>query len=457
MAQVRDMTRGTPWKLILTFALPLMLGNVFQQFYTMTDAAIVGQFLGVEALAALGAVEWLHWLMASVVQGFAQGFSILQAQKFGADDIEGLQKATGRSITLLLISTPVLMAGGILSAAPTLRLMNTPENIFSGALTYLNTYLCGLGFIAAHNFLASTLRALGNSKTPLYAMVIGAVFNIFADIFAIRVLNLGIFGAALATVLAQLLSALICLNAVLHIDILHLPKGSLSLRGEHLLTKHLLMLGMPMAFQNIVISVGGMVVQAIVNGFGFLYVAGFTATNKLYGTLEIAATGFGHAMATYTGQNLGAKQHKRIKTGLTSGVIMGTIVALLITAAGLVFGRSVLSLFITGEASQAAQVLEIAYRYLAIMCIFLPILYWLYVYRSVLQGMGDTVVPMLSGVSEFVMRAASVLLLPMLIGEAGIFWAEVAAWAGADVILIPACYRRIRQSRKMLPDSERRP
>ncbi len=433
----------------MTFALPLMLGNVFQQLYTMTDAAIVGRFVGVEALAALGAVEWLHWLLSSTVQGFAQGFAILMAQRFGAGDAAGLQKSTAMSIVLLVVLSPVLTAVSLLGAAPVLRLMNTPENIFDGALIYLRTYLSGLIFIAAHNFLAAALRALGNSKTPLYAMVIGAVFNVGADLFAVNVLHWGIFGAALATVLAQLVSALICLYAVLRIDVLRLPKGSFA--PDRPVVGRLMRLALPMAFQNVVISVGGMVVQAIINGFGFLYVAGFTATNKLYGALEVAATSFGHAMATYTGQNLGAGSVSRIKRGLRSGVVMGTLVALVITVAALLFGRPVLSLFVTGDAAQVAQVVEIAYEYLKIMSLFLPILYWLYVYRSVLQGMGDTVVPMVSGMVELAMRCAAVLLLPRIIGERGIFWAEVAAWFGADLVLIPAYYARIYRLNRQLP------
>ena len=196
------------------------------------------------------------------------------------------------------------------------------------------------------------------------------------------------------------------------------------------------MLGAPMAFQNAVISIGGMIVQFVVNGSGVIFIAGFTATNKLYGVLEIAATSYGYSMVTYTGQNLGAGRTERIRKGMRAAVLIALATSAVIAAIMLLGGRAILSCFISGTPQEVEQTLYVAYYYLAIMSLCLPILYILHVTRSTIQGVGNTVLPMVSGIAEFIMRAATAILLPMLIGETGIFYAEIMAWAGADLILI---------------------
>lgn len=199
-----------------------------------------------------------------------------------------------------------------------------------------------------------------------------------------------------------------------------------------------------MAFQNGIIAVGGMIVQSVVNGFGVIFIAGFTATNKLYGLLEIAATSYGYAMVTYVGQNLGAGRIRRIRQGVRSAVVIGTVTAVIIAVVMLLGGKHILSLFISGTPEEYEMTMRIAYYYLAVMSISLPILYLLHVVRSSIQGMGNTVLPMLSGVAEFVMRTLSALLLPMLMGQSGIFYAEILAWFGADVILVTSYFVKIR-------------
>lgn len=207
-------------------------------------------------------------------------------------------------------------------------------------------------------------------------------------------------------------------------------------RMEAALGGRLMALGFPMAFQNCIIAVGGMIVQFVVNGFGVLFIAGFTASNKLYGVLEIAATSYGYAMITYVGQNLGAGQIKRIRQGMRSALGIAVATSLVIAAVMLLFGRVILSWFISGTPEEAARTLEIAYFYLAVMSVCLPVLYILYVVRSCIQGLGNTVLPMVSGIVEFIMRTGAALLLPLAMGETGIFFAEVAAWLGADVVLV---------------------
>ncbi len=232
------------------------------------------------------------------------------------------------------------------------------------------------------------------------------------------------------------------------IEILAISPSDFVLQGHR--PVKLLMLGFPMAFQNAVISVGGMIVQFVVNGFGVIFIAGFTATNKLYGVLEVAATSYGYSMVTYAGQNLGAGKVDRIRRGTRAAVLISLVTSAVIAAVMLLGGRAILSCFISGTPQQFEQTLQIAYYYLAIMSIFLPVLYILHVIRSTIQGMGNTVLPMVSGIAEFLMRAVTAVLLPMLIGENGIFYAEIMAWAGADVILICSYFFVVKKIKKLI-------
>lgn len=440
---IKVMTEGKPGRLLLAFALPLMLGNVFQQFYTVVDTMVVGKFLGVNALAALGAADWMNWMMLGIVQGFTQGFAILMAQEFGAGKYTRLRKVIGNSVILSAISSVVLVLLGQLLARPVLVLLQTPADILGDALLYLRIMFLGIPIVMAYNLLASVLRSLGDGKTPLQAMVVASITNIVLDLVFVLVFKWGIAGAAIATLIAQVVSSVYCYYHIRKIDILKFVREDFVLQGA--LDGKLMTLGLPMAFQNCIIAVGGMIVQFVVNGFGVLFIAGFTATNKLYGILEIAATSYGYAMITYVGQNLGAGKYKRIREGMRSAVLIAIVTSIVIGVIMLVFGEWILSWFISGTPQEIEQTMQVAYLYLAIMSVCLPILYLLHVCRSVLQGMGNTFLPMLSGVVEFIMRTAAALLLPLAVGEIGIFFAEIAAWVGADIVLIVSYFREVRK------------
>ena len=444
--RIQNMTQGVPAKLIFSFAIPLMLGNVFQQFYTVVDTAIVGQALGVHALAAIGAADWLNWLVLGMVQGFAQGFSIYMAQRFGADDHEGLNRSIGATVSLAAVISVVLLVISQVTMKPVLMMMNTPQEVLGGALIYLRIMFAGIPIIMAYNVLASILRALGDSKTPLYAMVAASVLNIVLDLLFVMVFHWGIAGAVVATVLAQLFAAVYCLRAVMKIRIIKLKKEYLL--PERFMARRLLGLGMPVALQNMIIAVGGMVVQTVVNRYGVLFVAGFTATNKLYGILEIAATSFGYAVTTYVGQNLGAWLLERIKKGMWSATWLALLVSAVITVFAFVCGRPMVSMFISGTPEEVAFSTEVAVYYLRVMAAFLSVLYMLHIYRSALMGLGDTVTPMASGVMEFIMRIAVALILPVLMGQDGIYYAEIAAWAGAAVVLVITYFVRFNRLQK---------
>ena len=437
------MTEGRPWKLILGLALPLMFGNIFQQLYTVMDTLIVGRVLGVHALAALGASDWLNWMILGLVTGITQGFCILAAQKFGAGKTEELKETVGASVTLSAVTAIVIEILSQILVLPRLKLLDTPSDILPMALLYLRILFAGIPIVMTYNLLASLLRALGDGRTPLYAMVVASVLNILLDILFVAGFHTGVGGAAAATLIAQAVAALYCLRVILRMEILRIRPSHL--RPDRRLAWQLFSLGTPMAAQNTIIAVGGLVIQSIVNGFGVIFIAGYTASNKLYGILEIAATSYGYAMVTYVGQNLGAGLWQRIRQGVRHALGIALATSVVIAIAMLLTGRMLVGSFITGSPQEVLEATEIAYHYLAIMSIFLPILYLLHLYRSSLQGMGDTVLPMASGIAEFVMRTGAALTLPHILGQEGIFYAEVLAWVGADLILITAYYVRIHK------------
>lgn len=430
------MTEGSPSKLIITFALPLMVGNIFQQLYTVIDTMVVGRALGVSALAALGATDWLNWLFSGLVQGFAQGFSILMAQEFGSGNYKRLRKVIFNSLILSVICSLLILVISQACAHPILTLLHTPDDIMDNSLLYLRIIFLGMPVIMAYNLSASILRSLGDSKTPLHAMIAASITNIVLDLIFVLVFHWGIAGAAIATLLAQLLSSVYCFYFIRRIEILKTAKEELVM--EKAICGKLLLLSSPIAFQNTVIFIGGMIVQSVVNSFGVLFIAGFTATNKLYGILESAATSYGYSMSTYAGQNLGAGNIKRIRKGVRSAMLIALATSFTISFIMLLLGRYILTWFLSGDPAQIEAALEIAYHYLAIMSLFLSTLYLLYIIRSTLQGTGDTFMPFVSGIAEFVMRVGAALILPRFLGQDGIFCAEILAWIGADVILLGA-------------------
>ncbi|MDE6939596.1 MAG: polysaccharide biosynthesis C-terminal domain-containing protein, partial [Lachnospiraceae bacterium] len=291
--KIKNMTEGKPSDIILTFALSLMAGNIFQQLYTVVDTMVVGKVLGVGALAALGAAEWMNWMMLGIIQGFTQGFGIMMAKAFGAGKHDALRKAVAGSAVIAAVSALVLVAAGQLMAAPLLRVLQTPPDIWDGTILYLRIMFMGIPIVMQYNLLACNLRALGDGRTPLNAMIVASFTNILLDILFVFGFHMGIAGAAGATLIAQLVSAFFCIYHIRKIEMLSFTRSDFGLHQG--MTRKLLFLGSPMAFQNGIIAVGGMIVQSVVNGFGVIFIAGFTATNKLYGLLEIAATSYGYA------------------------------------------------------------------------------------------------------------------------------------------------------------------
>ena len=407
-ARTRDMTRGNPTKLILSFCLPIIAGNLFQQFYSLVDTLVIGRVEGVTALAAVSAAGWLDWTVLGLAMGMAQGFSIQIAQSFGAGDYAELRRAAGQSILLSAAITVVLTLLSELLLWPMLTALRSPENTIGLTCQYLRVIFGGVVFVMSFNLLSGFLRSLGDSRTPLIAMTTAALCNIGLDILFVAVFRWGVNGVSIATVMSQCLSSLICLQALRKMPVIRITRADL--KPDSRVMRKL----------------------------------GFNAATRLTGLIELAGNSLGSAVSTFAGQNLGAKKLDRVRLGLRRSAQIGVGMALVIALLVVLFGRSVLSLFINDDPALVEQVLTVGCRYLYVASAGLFMLYLLFVYRSTLQGLGDTVTPMISGVVELVMRIGNALLLPLLIGEWGVYFAEISAWIGAAIFLIFGYYRRMR-------------
>lgn len=441
ITETKDMTRGNPVRLLLAFSMPLMLGNLFQQLYTFVDALIVGQCVSANALAALGATEWLTFIMFGVISGMTQGCSIVIARFFGEKKIDLLRQAVYGGCCIAAAGAAGFTVAGWMLIDPGLRLLRTPTEVVGLAQTYLRILYAGVPITFLYNIAAAILRALGNSRKPLHAMTIASLGNIVFDVLFVIALDMGIAGAALGTVLAQALAAIYCVIALSRIEVCRLGKESRVINRSILLEE--VRMGVPMGVQNIITAAGGLVVQATVNSFGILFLTGYAAANKLYVLLETAATSYGHGILTYTAQNKGNGSERRIRDGLLAALLIGVITALIMSGIMVFAGRDLVGLFIRETEGGAGEMVQVGYRYLCVLAFGFPLLYCLYVLRSCIQGMGDTLIPMLSSFVQVLMRVMCALLLTRVIGNEGVFWGEVCAWIGADLLLTFTFVRRL--------------
>ena len=447
MSKNLNMTQGNPLKLLVWFALPLMFGNVFQQLYTVVDTAIVGQGVGMSALAAIGSVDWVNWMLLGVAVGLTQGFSVRIAQKFGEGDQKGLRLFMGQSAVASCVLAVLSVIVGQLAVPLFLRLLRVPTELQPTAELYVRIIFGGLPAVYFYNYCSSMLRAIGDSKTPLIAMVAAAITNIVLDLVAVFVLHWGVAGAAAATVVAQCLSGVICLLKICRTPLLKFEKADTVPRRDIL--SNLMRIGLPVAGKNVMVALGGVALATVVNTFGTAFIAGYTATNKLFGLLEIAAVSYHYAVATYVGQNYGAMRFDRIRSGMKSAAVLAVITSAVIATVMIVFGRTITMLFISTEnLVQATIAGDIAYQYLCIMAFCLPALYILYLLLSALQGLGDTMRPMYSGVVELILRVSLAVVVAFTGYESGIFWAETAAWIGAALYLSYYYTKRMKQEMK---------
>ena len=444
MSKSLNMTRGRPLPLLFSFALPLMFGNMFQQLYTVVDTAIVGRGVGMNALAALGTVDWLNWMLLGLATGLTQGFSVRLSQKYGEGDLPALSRIMGRSALLSALIALLCVVLSQLGVPLFLHLLRVPQELRAMATLYIRILFAGFPAMMFFNYTSSMLRAVGDSRTPLLAMMTAALTNIALDALTVFVLGWGIAGAAAATVFAQCLSGAICALRIARTPALRFTREDVRL--DRTLSLSLLRLGLPVALKNVIISIGGMILQSIVNGFGMAFIAGYTATNKLYGLLEIAALSYGYAVTTYVGQNFGAGEYTRIRQGVRTALLLCVGTALAISAVMVAFGRPITGLFLSADdPATLTQAASTAYRYLCVMAAALPALYLLYAYQSALQGLGQTAIGLIVGTLELCLRVGFALFSGAVGWAEGLFAAEVSAWIGAAILLCIVYYRHVRR------------
>ncbi len=436
-----DMTKGSPLKIFVLFSIPLLIGNIFQQLYSMADTIIVGRFVGVDALAAVGSTGSMFFLVNGMILGLTSGFSVLVAQKFGAKDETGVKKAIASNIILTLVLTLSITIVALLVKNPLLRMMNTPQNIFDDANAYITVIFAGIITQSLYNMAAGILRALGDSKTPLYFLVIASILNIVLDLVFIINFNMGVVGAAYATNIAQGFAAILCIiYSYKKFDVLRLKKQDFNVELSYY-TKHL-KIGVPMGLQFSVTAVGIIIVQSAINSFGSAVIASYTASSKVLQLVMQPAISFGVTIATYAGQNLGAGRIDRIKNGMKIMNRVSLVTSLVAGSILIFFGKYFIGLFIENPTPEILKYSQQALNYSGIF--FIP-LGFIFVYRNVLQGMGESFVPMMAGVSELFARGIVAFTLPKYIGFAGICLADPIAWISAAVPLMITYYLKINK------------
>lgn len=439
----KDLTQGKPARVLFRFALPVIGGNLFQLFYTLADSVIVGRTLGADALAAVGSTSIIIYLVLCFIQGFTGGFGICLGQRFGAKDQAGMERSVRISWTLSLFFTLALTVLCCLLAHPILRWMQTPEAIYEAAYDYMFVILLGTGATIFYNMISNMLRALGDSRTPVIFLVASSLGNVVLDILFIVPLRMGVAGAAWATVLSQLISAVLCtIVGVRNYPVMRQRLSSFRMnrmewRQE---TAAHLKVGFPMGFQMSVMCIGQLAMQAAVNALGPSAIAGYTAATKVDQFSVLMNNALGIAAANYVAQNYGAKLYGRIREGVRAALIQLTTANVLMAALMLVCRRQVVSLFIDAP---TAAVVEYAMGYLVAVAPFYPLLGFLLIYRSAEQSMGDSRSPFMACMIELVVRIAATTFLSRLIGYTGICLASPLAWLGAILLLIPVYYRRM--------------
>ncbi|BBF43312.1 multi antimicrobial extrusion protein (Na(+)/drug antiporter), MATE family of MDR efflux pumps [Lachnospiraceae bacterium KM106-2] len=399
----------------------------------MADTIIVGKFVGNHALAAVGSTGCLNFLILGFLFGITSGFGVVIAQYFGAKDEEGLKHAVASSITLCIIFTVLLTSLSIILTKPLLHLMNTPDLIMNDAYTYIIIIYAGICFSMIYNMISCILRALGDSKTPLYFLIISSALNIILDLLFIILFSMGVAGAALATIISQGISGLLCyLYARKKFPILRLERHHFT-HNSYLCKKHL-SIALPMAFQFSITAIGTIILQGALNLFGPVKIAAFTAATKVEQLVTQPAGTFGVAIATYVGQNLGAGRIERIKKGVRETILISLAFSVFASIIVLLFGRTFTSMFLK---EYDVEIIKSSMQYLKLIAICFPFLHLLFIYRNALQGMGKSFVPLMAGVSELVLRTLVAFLLPSFLGYTAICLASPIAWIGATLTLYP--------------------
>lgn len=431
-----DMTSGNPMRIILSFTIPIFIGNVFQQFYNMADAVIVGKFVGTKALAAVGSTGTIMFLIYGFVVGMTAGFTVLTAQKFGAGDMDAMRKTVAGASILSLIVGVLLTAGFMMFMRPWLEVMNTPEDIYADAYAYIMIISAGILAQMLYNLLASILRALGNSRVPLYFLILSAGLNIVLDLVLIIVFHMGAAGAAVATVISQGVSGILCfIYIVKKVPVLHMKRDDWRPTGSLLWTQ--IRIGIPMALQYSITAIGTMMVQSSVNILGSTQVAAFTAAGKIEQVVTQAYVAQGTTMATYGAQNMGAGNVARIRQGFKASTIIGVIYAFIAAAFVMTVGKYMTYLFVSEDVEVIMESVDLYLKCIGVFFIPLAIVN---IYRNGIQGLGYGLLPMMAGVAELIGRGVVAVIAAGHRSYLGVCLASPAAWVLASLLLLAMYY-----------------
>jgi len=429
---VTDMTTGSPVKHILRFALPLLIGNLFQQLYNMVDSIVVGNFVGKNALAAVGTCGSMNFLFFSLSSGLAIGIGIIVSQYFGAKDEKNVRSTIANSFYVLVTAALTVSIIGMLLAPQLLRLLATPDNIIGDSIIYMRTTCAGIIAIALYNGVAAILRALGDSRTPLYFLILSSIVNVALDLTFVLALELSVFGVALATIISQAISAVTCLIYAYHrVPYFRLSREELKPHREIIVKSF--RLGVPVALQNSMIAISCMVLQGVVNSFGDTVMAAYTITNRIEQIVQQPYGSLGAALTTYSGQNIGAGKTERVKKGFCQATLMALIFSVALLPVVYLFGHQIVGIFVKEQ-----EVIDIGYRALRITSLCYFGLGMIYVPRALLNGCGDTGFAMINGITEVACRIlySQIFTRIPILGYWGIWVTTGATWVTTAVVCV---------------------
>lgn len=420
----RDMTSGSPTALILKFSVPMLIGNLFQQFYNIIDSVVVGKFVGSEALAAVGATGSLIFLIIGICFGLSAGISIVISQYFGAKDYENVKKAFATA-TYLIVGVAIIMGTfGFVLSRWLLELLNTPEFIIGQSDLYMKISFAGILGLACYNGMSAVLRALGDSTTPLKFLVLASLLNVVLDLLFVVVFHWGVPGVAIATIISQMISAIGCiLYAMAKVKLLRMPLKDF--KPDKMILKKCLRLGIPVMLQNSFVSISMMALQSVINGYNEVIIAANTVVTRIEQLVLQPGMSIGAALASFAGQNVGAGKLSRAKQGYRSASILIIVFSLIMLPVMYFGGQYIMRLFTKTE---DIEVVMIGMKAIRITCFFYTTVGMIFITRNFLSGTGDINVPMIMGITEVICRVALANILPAFIGFYGIWWATAINW-----------------------------
>lgn len=442
-SQTMNMTEGNPTGLLLKFAIPMLIGNLFQQVYNLVDSIIVGQYVGAEALAAVGATGSTSFLFFALCNGLGNGGGIVTSQLFGTGNTQKVKSAITNTAYIMLAMAIVVGSLAFILASPIMNIMDTPANIIDASVIYLKTQCAGLIFVSLYNYAAAMLRALGDSKTPLYFLVFSCLINTGLDILFVYSFNMGVFGAGLATVISQFLSGIGCLVfALITNEYFKLNKENFIFDKE--IVMKAVQIGVPLSFQFSMIAISCMMLQRVVNGFGSVAVAAFTATSRIEQIIHQPYQTLGASLTTYCGQNFGAKKNDRAILGFKKSMMIMAIFSLLMLPVMQFCGKGIVKIFVDDS-----DVIIMGAKALTITSCFYVFLGIIYMTRGILNGFGDALFSLINGITEVICRLIFPIVLTMipLIGLWGIWWSVGITWCIAG---ITAYMRYVSVKKKVL-------